>query len=137
MKNLKSNLSTFLIVALLLGGFYFLGYNAFLKKDRGEEFPILRQRLGTILYNSSTDHSEKTDLASKKDHVYCYYPSSDATYPGKAGEYIIRKVATVEECQGWYGAAIFNEGNWVSEIEKIWWSKQQKIAEDYIPHHES
>lgn len=128
MKNLKSNLSTLLAVCLLLGGFYFLGYSAFLKKDRGEEFPILRHRMGTILYNSSKDHTGETNLNSKKDHVYCYYPGSGVVYPGKSGEYIIKKVANLNECQGWYGTVVFNEGHWVSEIEKIWWSKLQKAV---------
>lgn len=137
MKSLKSNIFTFFAICLFIVGFYFVAYTVFLKKDRGEEFPILRERLGTILFNSSKDHSGLTALDLKNDHIYCYYPGGAAVYPGKSGEYIIRKVTHLLDCQGWYGAAIFSEGNWVSEIEKIWWSKQQKIVEDRVPHHES
>lgn len=131
---LNSNIFSFILAFVLIVSFYFIGYTTFLKKDRGEEFPILRERLGTILFNSSKDHTGLTTSDHKKDHIYCYYPGSGAVYPGKAGEYIIRKVDDISYCQGWYGAAIFKEGNWVSEIEKIWWNKQQKIVEDIVPH---
>lgn len=127
---LKSEIFSEILTALLIISFYFIGYTALLKKDRGEEFPTLRERLGTILFNSSKDYSGLTTDEFKKDHIYCYYPGSSTLYPGKSGEYIIRKVQDFASCRGWYGTAIFKEGSWVSEIEKIWWSKQQKLAEE-------
>lgn len=123
-------------ILVFLTGFYLFSYFAFLYKPASTEFPYLRERLGTILSQSSTPLHQKFDHiphsfydSTQAFHVYCYYPSAEITFPNKSGEYIIRRVDDISDCQGWYGAAIFREGNWVSEIEKLWWNKDQYLVE--------
>lgn len=38
----------------------------------------------------------------------------------------------MDDCRDWFGMVVFHEAAWVSEKEKIWWSKQQKIGEDLV-----
>lgn len=110
---------------LFLIVWYYLCFTNFIEKDfTNQDSPQLRARFGTILWHSSDKGGE--------EHLYCYYPKGVAAYPNKGGEYIIKRVEKMEDCKNWFGMATFNEGAWVSEREKIWWSKSQKIGEDLI-----
>lgn len=114
---MKFNFNIHLIAALFLATFYYsLFYSNLVYKAPIEEFPSLRDRLGTILW-----HSTGTE---KNAHVYCYYPTSKENYKNKGGEYIIKRADSINDCEGWLGAALFNEPKWVSEREKIWWNKE-------------
>lgn len=114
-----------LTLILFLIGWYFVVFSVFIQKDnRVGDSPQLRARLGTILSHTSDGGGE--------EHLYCYYPKNTAIYPNKAGEYIIKRVSNLEDCSDWLGAVTFNEGSWVSEREKIWWSTKQKIGEDLV-----
>ena len=122
-----------LIFILLLIGWYYSFYQLFLIKDfEIGSSPQLRNRLGTILWHSS-DKNGKTDGAifdpNYVAHTYCYYPKGSTIYSNKAGEYIIKREDS-GDCAGWLGKVIFHESFWVSEKEKIWWSKKQKIEEE-------
>ena len=70
-----------------------------------------------------------SDDPNAVEHTYCYYPKGETQYPNKAGGYIIKREDD-NNCDGWYGKAVFYEGWWVSEREKIWWSLPQKLEED-------
>lgn len=121
-----------LLVALCLVGFYVSVFNIFKLDKPSNEYPLFRERLGTVLSHSDAQRSKSTPpqaLIGAQNHIYCYYPSSNANYSGKSGEYIIRRVESFNDCKDWYGIVQFREGPWVSEIEKIWWSKEQKLAE--------
>ncbi len=90
--------------------------------------------MGTILSHSNTPFHDWEDSKSiyyndpnQEFHTYCYYPSGNVQYPSKSGEYIIKRVKNFDECRDWFGAAIFKEGNWVTEYEKIWWKEDPKI----------
>ncbi len=120
---------------LILGIFtwYSFSYQLFISKveDVGES-PQLRARLGTILWHSSDKNGKTGGAVSDPNavaHTYCYYPKGDTTYPNKSGEFIIKREDKAD-CSGWYGQAIFHEGSWVSEREKIWWNKDQKLEEE-------
>lgn len=98
---------------------YYLGIQLlFLGATTVQEYPALRHRLGTIMHHSSANQGV--------DHLYCYYPSSVHIFEHKSGEYLIKRARSLTECSSWHGAAIFTEGSWVSEREKIWWSETQK-----------
>lgn len=123
----------FLLVFLLC--WYYLSFQVFFHKDYlVEDTPELRARFGTIMWHSS-DRNGRTGEAvadpGAVTHIYCYYPKGSTQYPGKSGEYIIKREDS-GDCTGWYGQAIFYEGSWVSEREKIWWSKNQKLQEDLV-----
>lgn len=93
--------------------------------------PELRARLGTIISHSSDRKGRSGEAMldpNSKSHTYCYYPKGSTLYPNKGGEYIIKREDS-GDCSGWYGQAIFHEGFWVSEREKIWWSKAQQQEE--------
>ncbi len=111
----------FFLLIFLLGWCYFSYQIFFHKTDPAEDSPVLRARLGTILW-----HSSGKDGPS---HTYCYYPKGSTQYTNKGGEYIIKREDS-EDCSGWYGQVTFNEGYWVSEREKIWWSEEQKMQEE-------
>lgn len=120
---------------LFLIGWYYICFITFIDKDHSlEDSPILRTRLGTILWHSS-DLNGKTGEAvydpDSQAHIYCYYPKNEAEYE-RRGEYIIKRVENISSCRNWYGAAIFHEESWVSEREKIWWSKNQKLLENLV-----
>lgn len=111
-----------LFLFVFLGIWYYLSYLIFFNQGvRLDDSPSLRTRLGTILWHSS-------DLGGE-EHTYCYYPKGSTEYPKKGGEYIIKREDS-GNCEGFYGQAIFAEGSWVSEREKIWWSKDQRIEEE-------
>lgn len=110
------------VFVLFFALFYSLVYINFLDSRNSWEYPQLRARLGTILY-----HPEHQTPATNFDyHSYCYYPSSQVSYPDKSGEYIIKRVQSIEDCQGWFGVMSIPEGKWVSEREKLWWLSSQK-----------
>ncbi len=116
-----------ILVALyaFLNLWYFVVYtNLIEKKDHVDDSPVLRARLGTILWHSG----DRTTNGSY--HLYCFYPSSKANYDNKSGEYIIKRANKLDECNNWYGKAMIYEGSWVSEKEKLWWSKEQKLEEE-------
>lgn len=123
------------IVILLLISWYYLFYQLFLVKDlQNEDSPQLRARLGTILWHSSDRNGETNDTTyypKPVAHTYCYYPKGSTQYSNKSGEYIIKRVDD-DNCDGWYGQAVFYESYWVSEKEKIWWNKDQKINEELV-----
>ena len=112
----------FLLIFLVF--WYYLSYLIFFHKDLSVgDSPELRARLGTILSHSS----DRNGLS----HTYCYYPKGSTQYSNKGGEYIIKREDN-GDCSGWYGKVIFNEGGWVSEREKIWWSKEQKLQDNLL-----
>lgn len=106
-------LKMFTFVLIFLGGYYLFTFAAFASKSYTKEPQEFRARLGTILY--------LTDTPGTAYHTYCYYPTSEVEYPHKSGEYIIKRVSSYKDCKGWLGTAIYKEGSWVSEREKIWW----------------
>lgn len=110
-----------LLIIFLLGWYYFSYQIFFNKNNEVGDSPQLRTRLGTILWHSSDRNGPP--------HIYCYYPKGSTQYSNKSGEYIMKREDN-GDCSGWYGEAIFNEGSWVSEIEKIWWNPSQKLADD-------
>lgn len=99
------------------------------------EYPSLRARIGTILWHSS-DRTTSPWLTTQEIHIYCYYPSGKAEFPNKGGEYLLKRVSVVSDCDNWYGAVFIEEDKWVSEREKIWWD-EQNVAEDSRPRIES
>ncbi len=121
-----------LLVIVFIFAWYFLAYQLFiLKDDEVGDSPQLRARFGTILWHSSDRNGKTYDAMNDPNseaHTYCYYPKSSTTYSNKSGEYIIKRQDD-GDCSGWYGEAIFHEGSWVSELEKIWWNKHQKEQE--------
>lgn len=115
------------LITFYLGLFY-LGFYQVIGET---SYPILRDRLGTILSHSSDVYSGSVN-ADHHDHLYCYYPSSQAVYRNKGGEFILLRVASIEDCRDFFGITIFNEGSWVSEREKIWWSKSNKLEDELV-----
>jgi hypothetical protein len=122
----------YFLVVIFLFAWYFFAYNLFIYKDEEVgDSPQLRARLGTILWHSSDKDGKTGDAASDPTavaHTYCYYPKSSTIYTNKGGEYIIKRTDD-GDCSGWMGEAVFHEGSWVSEKEKIWWNKNQKLEE--------
>lgn len=106
-----------LLTIFFIFNFYLGVYYYFFTPTNSNEFPRLRHRLGTILYLSDTEGSAF--------HYYCYYPKSSAVFNQKSAEYLIKRVGNYQDCQDWYGISLYKEGSWVSEIEKIWWNKDQ------------
>ncbi len=106
-------IQTFLMLVLFLSIYYAFTFQVFANRTYVKDPPEFRARLGTILYH--------TDTPGTAFHTYCYYPTSAVSYPHKAGEYIIKRVSSFKDCEGWLGTAIFKEGWWVSEREKLWW----------------
>lgn len=134
-KRSLKRLSFYSLIAVLVGGYILTGLTMFQSKPEEKAFPYLRERLGTILSHSDVERKRNQkfiDLDNKEFHVYCYYPSSSTEFSNKSGEYIIKRVENYSDCQGWHGVAQFREGPWVSEIEKIWWSKEQKAEASTI-----
>lgn len=121
-----------LLLILLFAWYYFFAQFFIIKGIKIENSPQLRARLGTILWHSS-DRNGRTDEAiydpNSVAHTYCYYPKGSTQYFNKSGEYIIKREDS-GDCSGWLGQAIFYEGYWVSEKEKIWWSKEQRLEEN-------
>ena len=116
------SLSFACLIGVILLIFYIFVLGAFYSKNPNQEFPVLRNRIGTILWHSGDNFNKNP---GHEDHIYCFYPSSQASYPNRGGEYIIKRVQSFGDCQGWHGSVIFNEGWWVSEREKIWWNEDQ------------
>lgn len=111
---------------------FYLFYQIFIFKDYSTgDSPSLRTRFGTILWHSE-DPKNYQQVDNLSSHIYCYYPKSQAVYENKGGEYIIKRVEDIKECQDWYGSVVLNEGAWVSEREKLWWSKSQKAGDDLV-----
>lgn len=106
--------------------YYLIGFHTLIEQKTNPEFPYLRGRLGTIMW-----HSSNSSGYSGEFHTYCYYPKAETNYENKGGEYLIKRQDS-GNCEGWYGKVIFYEGSWVSEREKIWWNKGQKILEDML-----
>lgn len=119
-------------ITVFLVGHYYLIYTVAIKKYPFREFPALRVRWGTMMHHSSDGlgrYAGATDDPSAVEHTYCYWPRGDTQYEGKGGEYIIKRQDD-GNCEGWIGKAVFYEGWWVSEREKLWWSLPQKLEED-------
>ena len=114
--------------------YYFVGYWLLLEEKPNPEFPYLRVRFGTIMWHSADAKGIPSAAfydPNAASHTYCYYPKGETSYENKSGEYIIKREDD-GNCEGWLGQAIFYEGSWVSEREKIWWNKDQKIIEDLV-----
>ncbi len=120
------------LLLLFLFIWYYLSNLIFIHKNTEiEDSPQLRARLGTILSHSSDRNGRSGEAIFDPNataHTYCYYPKGATQYSNKSGEYIIKRQDD-GDCKGWYGMAIFHEGSWVSEREKIWWSKEQQLEE--------
>ena len=74
---------------------------------------ILNTRLGTILF-----HSEDRQRSSHQQlvaHVYCYYPKKDALMADQKGEYMLKRVDRIEDCNDWYGIVMKYEAPEMSE----------------------
>lgn len=112
---LKSAPFPYFLVGILFF-YYLLAYFFFQRLQESSDVPVLRQRLGTVLWHLSDSNHQNYPL-----HLYCYYPSGRVSFPGKSGEYLIKKVESLDQCQGWYGMAEASEPDQVSEREKIWW----------------
>lgn len=106
-------LNLLLITAIFLAGYYLVVYRVFASTSTSKDLPQFRARLGTILYH--------TDTPGTAYHTYCYYPTSHINFDHRGSEYILKRVNTYKDCQGWLGIAIYKEGWWVSEREKLWW----------------
>lgn len=124
------NQKLFLLIFLL--SWYYIFYLIFFNKNSiVEEYPQLRARFGTILSHSSDRNGRAGEAMydpNSVPHNYCYYPKGATQYSNMGGEYIIKREDS-GDCKGWYGQVIFYEGSWVSEREKIWWNKEQQLAE--------
>lgn len=109
-------------LVLFLVIFYGLAYFALIKKHPPHSSPELKERLGTTLFTpTSTDRQVAN--SSGATHIYCYYPTAHATYQGKSGEYIIKKVSQVTDCtDDWMGTAILSGAKGSSEREMISWA---------------
>lgn len=108
----------FLLPVIIFCFFYYLLIYIFFKVYQVKEETVLAHRLGTILWHSSDLRKGDTPVF-RKNHVYCYYPKGEAMYRGKSGEYVIKKVNSIDDCKNWLGIAIFKENYWISEREKI------------------
>lgn len=104
----------FKILILFLVIFYGIAYFTLIRKNPPEDSPQLKLRLGTTLFSHQTAATD-----SLTDNLYCYYPTAQATYPGKSGEYIIRRADNIKECNSWMGAAFLKENKETSERDKI------------------
>ena len=99
-------LKQILTAITLLGLYYYLIYFFVLTPfEFGDEL-LLRDRFGTTIWHTSDKGGE--------EHVYCYYPGKDIDHGG----YVLKRVANLDDCNGWYGTAILYEGKWASEKEK-------------------
>ncbi len=108
---------------IFLTGYYLVFYWTFVKPAQSvSSYPILRDRLGTILWHS--------DGASGEEHLYCYYPKrSNFSNLVKEGD-LIKKAGSLNDCNGYFGKAVFKEAPWVSELQKIWiYPGQDKLAQ--------
>lgn len=106
------------ILLVALGCFYLVIMFVFFPFESDLESPMLRARLGTVLWHSS-DQNGIYQAANQDylavDHVYCYYPKSAAA----SGLILVRK--DDGDCSNYLGEAIIHESPWVSEREKYWW----------------
>ena len=122
-------IKTILLTIIFLTFWFSTCYFAFIKKSEPSEFPLLRARLGTIIYHSSDANGVYEGALNDPNavwHTYCYYPKGSTQYENKSGEYLIKRADSFWECnEGWYGSFMAKEGWWVSEKEKIWWSEEQ------------
>lgn len=122
---------TFCILFGFLFLYYFICYKAFSASKPPNEFPVLKERLGTILFHSNDKDGIFEGSLNSPDaveHNYCFYPKGSTTYKNKGSEYIIKREDN-GDCSGWFGQVTFVEGSWVSEREKLWWSGQQYAQE--------
>lgn len=85
-------------------------------------FPILRQRIGTILWHSF-DGTKVEDTAW---HTYCLWP--DPITAQRDQVYILKR-KDQSDCAGFKQKVWLGEGYWVSEREKIWVSREEYLAE--------
>lgn len=116
-------MNKFVSITIFLSFWYITCFNVFIVKNNTVgDSPQLRARFGTMLSHSS-------DIGGD-EHLYCYYPKGNTTYHNKSGEYIIKRAENINECNYWFGAVVFNEGWWVSEKEKLWWSDKQKLGDE-------
>ncbi|MBI4036309.1 hypothetical protein HY386_00325 [Candidatus Daviesbacteria bacterium] len=114
----------------IISWYYLLFVNFVDKNEVVHNSPVLRARLGTILWHSADDNGVAGGTKKGQDHVYCFYPQNSTQYRGKAGEYILKRASSLKDCNGWLGKVVLYEGVWVSEREKIWWNGQQRIEEE-------
>lgn len=119
-----------LFVLFIISWYYFLFVNFVDKNEVVRSSPVLRARLGTVFWHSADNSGVAGGTKEGQYHLYCYYPQSNTQYRAKAGEYILKRVGNLKDCDGWLGKVILYEGTWVSEKEKIWWNGQQKIEEE-------
>lgn len=110
-------LLTFLGCLFLITTYYLLIQLNFFSKQPLEEFPSLKDRFGTMMWHTS-DNQSFADLKSKQTSVYCYYPKGL-----KKGDYLLKEVKTIYDCQNYFGTVFFEENPVVTEREKFWWKE--------------
>ena len=72
---------------------------------------MLRDRFGTTIWHTSD--------RGGVPHVYCYYPGKEIGYSPSTGKYVLKRVDTLSDCNGWLGMTILYESPEVSEKEKM------------------
>lgn len=114
MNFIQKNFFFFLFIISILFTYYTLAYLVFIKKESISTYPVLKTRLGNILWQKPLVDKSTT---LSKFHTYCYYPSNH----NNSGEYIIKKAERFKDCQNWYGIIEIQELENESEKEKIHW----------------
>lgn len=79
----------------------------FNQTDSSNQAPVLKERLGTILWQFS--HNNLSTLTGS--YVYCYYPFDSTQYENRGGENIIKQEETIYDCSGWFGVMTSDEQN--------------------------
>ncbi len=118
------------LILLFLIGYVGAVYLLFQKPKSTDEYPILRSRFGNIMWHSEDADGVFQGNLTGNSHLYCYYPKAKALYSDKSGEYIIKRAEKITECDNFYGLVSLQEDYWVSEKEKIWWSKDQHDSDN-------
>lgn len=107
------------LLTLMLFLYYLSVYLTFFKTDTTYNSPVLKERLGTILWQSALK-PEDAQFASGQSHIYCFYPKAVNNQP-KPGEEIINRVQSIDDCHNWYGSVFIYESEYASEKDKIYW----------------
>lgn len=95
------NITLFSIVCL---SYYFLIFRMLaVSSESSKETIQLKDRFGTTIWHTSDKGGDEA--------VYCYYPA-------QFKDYVLKKVKGLDDCKGWYGIAILNEGKYATEKNK-------------------
>lgn len=109
------SLKFYCLIIISIGIFMGTVYRSFGPQDIvNTGTPTLAARLGTVLW-----HPTQTITSQFSENVYCYYPKSDTQFEGQSGEYLIKKVTSYSDCEGWLGIVLMDESPLVTEKNKF------------------